>query len=249
MSLHCPGGARRSRIEAIVPSLAGWRTYPRAVANLLVFGMAVLGGEWLVHQLEYLIEYGDRFGAVMASTPHRFYMARLGALLTVAVVVLLTLVLVRLCLGYVEQRRLVRLLPPRLARHVPAFASGLPVWAVTRTALVLAGCQAALYLLQENLERAAVYQEWPGLSVLLAPSHATVIPLHLLVALGGSWLLWTASTRIRRSRQAVHVAQVLAAMLAPQTTPAPRLVPIQLLVPNLRLIAGVLCLRSPPLPA
>src|SRR5579875_2969523 len=68
-------------LRQIVPPLAGWGSYRRAWLNLLVFGLAVVGGEWLVHQAEYAIEYGSRFNAVMATTPHHLYMPEAGVTL------------------------------------------------------------------------------------------------------------------------------------------------------------------------
>ena len=54
--------------RTLVPTLAGWGTYPRAFASVLLLGLAALGGEWVVHQLEYLIEYGGQYGSVMAAS-------------------------------------------------------------------------------------------------------------------------------------------------------------------------------------
>jgi len=239
----------RTQIVAIVPSIAGWRTYPRALANLLLFGLVALAGEWLVHQLEYLIEYGHRYGTVMGSTPHRFYMAPLGAALGTIAAALLTLAALTLRLARIKRRRLLRRLPSRLARHVPTLSLHFPARSVAKTGLVLAGCQAALYLLQENLERVAVSGGMPGLWVLLAPQHATAVPLHILVAICASWLLWTVAARIRQSHAAIRVARILVALVVAGDTVAPRLMPGRAHVPNLRLVAGILCLRSPPLTA
>src|SRR5579872_1886631 len=81
MRQHDP--AFRRFILSVVPSLAGWRTPTRGLVNLFAFGFAVLAGTWTVHQVEYAIVYGHRFGTVMATTPHRFYMGPLGLLLAV----------------------------------------------------------------------------------------------------------------------------------------------------------------------
>ena len=94
-----------SRIHRIVPAVAAWRSFRGAFANVLVFGLAVLAGECLVHQLEYLLEYGRRFDTIMAATPHRFYMAQEGAVLAAAVALLLTLAILALrMLGARRQR-------------------------------------------------------------------------------------------------------------------------------------------------
>jgi hypothetical protein len=234
-------------VETLVPSFVGWQTYRRVLTNLLVFGLVALGGEWLVHQLEYLIEYGQRYGTVMESTPHRFYMAPLGAALAAAAIGLLLLAVLTLILARIQHRRLLLRLPDRVVRHLPSCSLPLPVRSIAQTGLVLALCQAGLYLLQENLETVAVAQVWPGLGVVLAPQHATVLPLHVLVAACGSVLLWLVAARIGRSHRAVQVAQILVTLLTPRQNAPPRLVPARSRVPNLRLIAGILCLRSPPL--
>src|SRR5947209_2532705 len=72
------------RIATVVPSITDWRSYRRAWVNLLVFGIAILAGTWIVHQTEYSIEYGRRVSTVMATSPHRLYMAPAGVALSVA---------------------------------------------------------------------------------------------------------------------------------------------------------------------
>ena len=234
-------------MESLVPSFVGWQTYRRALTNLLVFALVALGGEWLVHQLEYLIEYGQRYGTVMESTPHRFYMALLGTALAAVAIGLLLLATLTMILAGIQHRRLLLRLPDRVVRHLPSYSLPLPVRSMAQTGLALAVCQAGLYLLQENLETVAVARGWPGLAVVLAPQHATVLPLHVLVAACGSLLLWLVAARIGRSHRAVQVAQILVTLLTPRQSAPPRLVAARNRVPNLRLVAGILCLRSPPL--
>jgi hypothetical protein len=236
-----------AHVKSIVPPIAGWRSYPHALANLLLFGLALVAGTWIVHQTEYEIEYGSRFGAVMATSPHRFYMAPLGLALGVSGIVLLSLVALLLLSARRTLRALLCQLTPRLARRIHVSPLGLSWQAASRTTLALASLQMVLYLLQENLESAAVSAGWPGLWVLLAPQHLTVIPLHFLAAFCGALLLWTLSARLCRSRQAVGVARTLARVLAAWRSALRRLIPVCRHLPNLRLIAGVLCLRSPPL--
>jgi hypothetical protein len=234
-------------VESLVPSIVGWQTYRRALANLLIFGLVALGGEWLVHQLEYLIEYGHRYGTVMGSTPHRFYMAPLGVTLAALAIGLLLLAALTLNVARIKRRRLLLRLPHRVVRHLPSFSLRLPARSIAQTGLVLAACQVGLYLLQENLESVAVARGWPALGVVLPPQHATVLPLHVLVAACGSVLLWLVAARIGRSHRAVQVARILVALLTPKQSAPPCLVPARSRVPNLRLVAGILCLRSPPL--
>jgi hypothetical protein len=217
------------------------------VANLLIFGFAALGCEWLVHQIQYLIEYGSQFGAVMADSPHRLYMAPLGLFLLVTAAGIVSLVAVALSQAGVKRRALLQHLPARLRRGIPTRSLDLLPSAVARTALALAACQMTLYLIQENIESAAVTGAWPGLWVFLAPGHLSVIPLHLLAALGSSVLLWTASGLLRRSRHASHVIGVLVALIDHRAGIQVRIKPLNPRLPSLRPRAGDLGLRSPPL--
>jgi hypothetical protein len=207
-----------------------------------------VGGEWVVHQLEYLTEYGPRFGDVMATTPHRFYMMPLGVMLGTGAGILLVLSSAALALTRRARARLVRRLPQRVARHVPVLSFELRMAAVARTALVLAACQVAIYVAQENLEGFAIAGQWHGFSVLLASQHATVIPFHLLIAAFSALVLWTLSSCLQGSRRAVQMARVLVAVLVKRrTVPSNRRARLER-IPDLRLTVGILCLRSPPLP-
>jgi hypothetical protein len=236
-------------ILPLIPNLAGWRTYKGAFTNLVAFGLAALSAEWLVHQLEYLIVYGPRFGTVMATTPHRVYMAPLGAVLTLLVTALVVVVSLALTAARVRRDRLLAALPSRLRGHVPRSSLSVGFAPLLKTGLALAGLQVAIYVMQENVESVLVRPGWPGLWVVLAPVHATVLPLHLLAGMAGALVLWTLSTLLRRSRRDVQVAQVLASMIASRSREAVDLVPGNHRIPNLRLSAGILGLRSPPLPA
>ncbi|MBV9281189.1 MAG: hypothetical protein JOZ41_13995 [Chloroflexi bacterium] len=230
----------------VVPALWASNAYAHAFLNLLVFGLTMVAGTWIVHQTEYMLEYGNRFGAVMATGPHRLYMAPAGVLLAVVGVVLAGLTVHALSRARIRIRRLLPLVPYRLAPHAVPSARTLSLRAVGETALVMAAGQCLLYFLQENLESAALSQGWPALAVLLAPRHATVIPLHLLVALCSSLLLWTTHARLRRSKGAVQIARLFAAIAARRRTVAPRIPSPPVHLPNLRLLIGIPCLRSPP---
>jgi hypothetical protein len=232
--------------QPLLPAFAGWRTYGRGFVSVLLLGLAALAGEWVVHQIEYRIEYGARFDAVMATTPHRFYMAPLGLSLLVGALVALLLAGAVLRSTVLRRRALVDALPPRIVRLVPENGLDLRVSALLATALVLAVYQIVLYVAQENLEVTALGQSWPGLAVLLAPMHATVLPLHALIALCTSLLLWTVWASLHRSSRTLRAVRALARLFArapilPVSMPA---TPARL--PDLRLVAGVLCLRSPP---
>jgi len=239
----------RSWIIAAVPSVAGWRTFPRALANLLLFALAALAGTWVVHQVAYRIEYGDRFAAVMATTPHRYYMGTAGLLLAGTTGLLLGLIVYTIEVARAKRLRFLGGLPRRLSRYGDVSVQWAPFSTLVRTALALSSVQMALYLVQENLEYVVAGRGWPGLSVLIAPEHAIVVPLHLLAALCGALILWAISARMSHSRRADHVVRVLLGIAARGGTARPRLVASRHHIPDLRLIAGVLCLRSPPLAA
>jgi hypothetical protein len=227
--------------------MVGWRSYRHVWVNLLIFGVLVLAGTWVVHQTEYAIEYGRRFSTVMGTSPHRLYMAPAGVALGVTLGAFLVLWCAVLGLYRIRLGRLLLHLPPRLSRHIHLGASNVSLRAVGRTALVLALAQCMVYLLQENLEYVAGIGTLPGFAVLLAPQHATVIPLHLLAALCSSALLWTVSAWLGRARHAVGMAQVLLGIATRGTSLPSRRFPPQFYVPDLRFTAGIFCLRSPPL--
>jgi hypothetical protein len=237
------------RIATVVPSVVGWRSNRGAWVNLLVFGITILAGTWIVHQTQYAIEYRSRFSTVMAASPHRLYMAPAGVALGVAVGVLLLLCSSMLGLSRIRLAHLILRLPPRLSRHIPVDASAVSERVVGRTALVLALAQAMVYVLQENLEYLASVGTLPGFAVLLASQHATVIPLHLVVAACSSVLLWTVSTWLSRSRRALGMAEVLFTIATRGNSVPPPRIPPCCHLPNLRYTAGIFCLRSPPLNA
>lgn len=232
--------------QPLLPTFAGWRTYRRGFLSVLLLGLAALAGEWVVHQIEYRIEYGARFDAVMATTPHRFYMAPLGLSLLVGTLVALLLAGAVLRSTVLHRRALFDVLPPRIRRLVPERRIDVPPGALLATALVLALYQVALYVVQENLEANAVGQSLPGLAVLMAPAHATVLPLHALIALCISLLLWTISASLHGSSQALRVVQVLARLFGRVPTIPPNTAAAPARLPDLRLATGILCLRSPP---
>ncbi len=236
-----------SRLALIVPSILGWRSRGRAWVNLLVFGLTALAATWIVHQTEYVIEYGRRFSTVMATTPHRLYMAPTGLVLTVTVTLLLMLCACTLNQARGELRQRLLRLSPRLVRHVPRQPRAIPLRTIAWTALALALAQATLYVVQENLEYLAAQGTLPWLAVLLAPQHITVIPLHLVGGFCGSLVLWTLSRFMGHSRGALHVAEVLLGIgKRPAGTP-PQRVPRREFLAGRRMSAGIFCLRSPPL--
>lgn len=231
----------------VVPSMAGWQSYPRPWVNLLIFGVVILLGTWIVHQTEYAIEYGRRFSEVMATSSHRLYMAPAGIALALALGAILVLYSSLLGISRIRLRRLLLRLPPRLIRHVHLIDSTVSWRAIGTTTLALASAQIVVYVLQENLEYLATAGTLPGLSVLLAPHHVTVVPLHLIVAMCGSVLLWTISARLGSNRHALGMATVLLAIATGGDCPAPRRFLSQNNVPSLRFAEGIFCLRSPPL--
>lgn len=239
----------RHAIRSVVPAIWSWSTYRSAVLNVLAFGLVALAAMWLVHQTEYAIEYGSRFSAVMAATPHHLYMDQLGAFLA-ALTGILT---VAVCGILVQNRRaisrLLPLVPARLLRHTSA---PLPCWnagVVLQTACAMALFQIVLYVIQENLESVAVGAVFPGLAVIFAPQHLTVIPLHLLAALGGSFLLWLLATVLRQTRSTLRMTRALAGIGACRQAIAVISAPPAVRLPTPAVFAGRRSLRSPPRPA
>ncbi|GAC1326050.1 MAG: hypothetical protein NVSMB22_16580 [Chloroflexota bacterium] len=234
-------------MTAIVPSIVGWHTYRRAFVTLVFFGLVALAGEWLVHQLEYLIEYRAAFSSVMALTPHRYYTAPFGILAAAAMLASLLALRRELRAAYRRRALLLAGLSERVARRAPvvshASANRLPYG----TWVVLAALQIVLYLFQENVEGVVVSHALPGLWVMLAPQHVTVIPLHVLVAACAAFLLRATADHIHGARQALHMARVLARIAAAPVTQTPRPANVWLHRPSLQPTAGVLGLRSPPL--
>ncbi len=239
----------RDVLRSAVPAIAEWDTYGHAVLNLLIFGLVALAAEWIVHQIEYLVEYGNRFGTVMVTTPHRFYMEPAGLTLAVGIAALLTGAAALVRWTTIRRQSLLHLLRGRLHHLVPNEELPGSLRSIYGTALALAMAQVGLYLLQENIERAAIGAGWPGLSVLLASRHATVLPLHLLAALCGSFLIWALWARLRHSRRVSRFVEMLVRLLVPRGDAPVHLVPGRVYLPNQRLRAGSLGLRSPPLAA
>ncbi len=227
--------------------MVGWQTFPHAFLNLLIFGLAMMGGDWLVHQAAYLIEYGSRFDAVTASSPHRYYMEFTGVFLAASALGLLTLAIVVLRVLARRRRSLLRVLSPRLARHIGATATHIPLRIIGKTALVLAVGQVAIFLLQENLEAVAEGFGLPGFGVLFGPGHLAVLPLHLLVALCSAVLLWSVASTINGARHATRLAEALVTLLSKFPVAPVRLTATSHHAPSLRHVAGILGPRSPPL--
>lgn len=240
----------RPQITGIIPFLAGRRRLVRACASILLFALAAFAGEWVVHQLEYLIEYRQRFGAIMATTPHHYYMGPLGFAFAMIAIGLISVAALLLRIDGAKRRRLLHLLPSRLHRFIPDPTARVSFYLIGRTALLLAGYQMVIYLVQENLEATAEGSGLPGLAVLIAPEHRTVILLHLLIALCGSLLLWTLAALLRGSRQATEVVEALTRLFAPSAAVVPQQpIPLRRHIPNQQLLAGARSLRSPPLAA
>lgn len=234
------------RFEPVVPAFAGWSTYPRSVINLLIFGLTALAGEWLVHQAQYLIEYGSRFGTVLANGPHRYYTVQVGLLVALTAAILVLLVAQTLRSLAFKRRGLAETLSPRLAESVPRQRSHMTARVVAGSAVVLFVMQVAIYASQENVEIASVSGRWPGLAVLFASGHVTVVPLHALAAIGGALLLRAVHACLLRSRRATQVLVLLATIGQSRAGQSQPFLVRGSHVPDLRLEAGSLCLRSPP---
>jgi hypothetical protein len=223
----------------------------RTVARLPIWGgaflLAAIGGEWIVHQLEYLIQYGSGFGAEMVASPHRLYMAPLGGV--VALAALLALALTALALQLYGQRRrsLLQRLPGRMQHAADIVRPGVSLERVGLIALALLCCQVAMYLTQENLESVAQGIPLPGLAVLLSVSHWTVLPLHALLALSSALILAVLEGRLTGTRRALRAVEALVRLIVRPVRELPVLSAGEVYFPCLRLSAGRLGLRSPPL--
>ena len=236
------------------PTLAREEFLPRRRGRRQPFGAAVLfllaaaGGEWIVHQLQYLIEYGSRFGAEMRSSPHRLFMGPLGS--TLALSALLALALVALILSVQARRRrsLLEHLPGRLRPAAGVHRPGLAFSQVALIALVLFVVQVAIYVTQENLESGTRGLPWPGFSVLFAAGHLTVLPLHALIAVALALILTVLLAHLAGSGHALRVVEALVLLLAAVRRAVPILPATGVHLPSLRLSSGRLGLRSPPLP-
>lgn len=233
----------------VIPPLVRGRNPLGWAANALLLLVAALGGEWIVHQIQYRLIYGDRFGWVMGSTTHRYYMPQMGMALAAAALVLGGAVALVLLLYGLRRARLLAHVPRHAQRSV-APACPRPRWqALFPSALVLAWIQIAVYIGQENAETHAAGLPWPGLGVLFSSHYPVALPLHLLIALCISFVLWSLSLLVRRSRAAVRAARVLAALFLTTAAPLRRRTATYAYIPSRRPVAGPLGLRAPPLAA
>lgn len=230
----------------MIPPLVGRQSYARTVASILIVGFVAWSGEWIVHQAQYLLEYRGRFNSVMAQGPHRFYMGPLGIGLLIAALLLGTVLVTWLFLAERQRARLFQRLPRHVRRAMAADAIQIERPAVMRTAGALTLYQIVLYLLQENLEGLTVNGKLPGLWVLVAPQHLSVLPFHVLVAVGGSVLLWLVSNSLRRARSTLHTVRSLLAIFDRRAGHVLQIVPDDPLGLSSRLCTGVHGLRAPP---
>jgi hypothetical protein len=233
-------------VVRVLPALVGRHTFLRAFASLFLLELAALSGEWLVHQTEYLIVYGARFQQVMGASPHRLYIAPVGAALALAGLVTLSLCALLLGVRFHRYVHLLHGIPLRYRLALSERPLSLSLSSIGATAGVLAVFQIATYLIQENLEAAAQGLAFPGTAVLVSPRYITVVPLHLVVALCTSVLLWTLSSLCFRSRRMLDAVESLARRLARVTVPRAVLWLDVCAVPHRRLLRVARGLRSPP---
>lgn len=242
-----PRDARVS-INRIVPSLLGWQTFSRAYATLLLFVLTACGGEWLVHQSNYRLQYGARFSSVMANSPHRYYMTPLGLLFGLVAVGFLIAVAATLYVYAVRRDHLLSFLPERFRRAAPHVHLSLSPGDIALTALTLASLQSLIYLIQENLEAAAQSGTFPLLAVLSPALHPAVLPLQMAMALCLSLILWTLSAAFTASSAGLQAAEILAGLAAASGFRRLDTVLQFLILP--RRLRPVLCRpRAPPLTA
>jgi hypothetical protein len=235
-------------VRACLPGVAGWSSRRRVLINLLLFDLTVLAGAWLVHQTEYAIEYGGRFNAVMAASPHRFYMVPGALVLAGAVLCALFCCMGSLFASTRAFRAALGSLPPAVSHRITALAAPVRLDSVLGVAAALFMAQAAFYTVQENLEYWLAGGALPGLSVLFGAQHLTVLPLHALMALASAILLTTLSGKVRAARAVARIAQTLAALLSRRVTATVLLHrPHAGLTHARRCAHGPVGLRAPPL--
>jgi hypothetical protein len=217
-------------LQAIVPSLLGWDTFLRAYVSLLLFLAVAFGGEWVVHQSVYHLEYGARFGAVMADSPHRYYMTPLGMLFGLTAIGVLLAVAGILYLYAARRRYLHAVLPARFRRPVPQTQFHLAPATIALTVLALAALQSLIYVVQENLEWAAQTGAFPLLAVVSPAAHPAVLPLHLVVATCVACILWILSAMVTASSDSLQASEMLSRLaVAPSYWRLDSLLPVLLL--------------------
>lgn len=211
MSRRSPHLGARSFHEPVGPGTAR-REAVSALRALPVFAALVVAGEWLLHQAAYALEYGPRFGVVMASTPHRFYMMPLGVTLACMLTVLVSAVVGFLGAAGYARYRLLALLSRSTRVKISRAGAGLYFKDVAATAGLLACLQILLFSIQENLETATQTGRWVGSSVLAPATHPTLGPLSVGIATCAS-LLWHAFRAwLRSSHQALVSIRALVAL-------------------------------------
>ena len=149
----------------------------------------------LAHNLAFLVTYGPAYRMALAQSGH-------DAAWTAAVVVVLSVALGLLAAASLQLRRLARIAPPpRRGSPVPGGAGSFArrlvrVWAA------LTPATAVLFTIQENLERLAVGEAAPGLSVLARDGSPTILlviaAVSLVVALVAALFGWSRDLLIAR---------------------------------------------------
>ncbi len=246
MTRYPTSAALRRSVLSTVPSLAGWGSFRRASVNIFAFALAVSTATWIVHQTEYLIEYGNRFSTVMASGPRHTYMRPTGLVLACMAAIAIFTVIILLGSQQSGYALIILRLPTRLKRRLRVPIQRMEPISILRTAAVLATFQLVMYVLQENTEQFLSIGRLPGLSVIAAPEHLTVIPLHLLAAVFAAMLLWTTSLWLGRARQIGRLARLLTRILRPLETEDCRQCPESVLGMRRRTAGGAHGVRGPP---
>ncbi|HYK95169.1 MAG TPA: hypothetical protein VE011_04765 [Candidatus Dormibacteraeota bacterium] len=173
----------------------------RRIGGLVAAGIVQLVALVLAHDLVFLARYGSKYNEELVHVGH-------GGTWAAAVQTTLALGALLAAAGIF---RLVRLRLHLRGRTTSAARPGsLPVRSLLagwfRAALLLAPTTAALLTIQENVERWAIGQRFPGPGVLLTPEYAGGLWIALLVAVAVALVValfrWRRETLLARLRAA-----------------------------------------------
>lgn len=238
---------QNSRIEKgpALPALLGWEGYWAAFTSLLALGVTICGGEYLVHQVVYGVAIGAHFSRVM-DVPHRYDVAPAGHLLSLGTLGAVGVVILSLLVMTQRRGRAAGSLPAWLRRHVPTVRVRIPFLPFLASVALCGVAQGILYVVQENIEAAALGGTGPGLTV-LTRGGGPVLPLIVLTSLCLMFALWWVSIFLRGLRRTVDMTESLARLVANWARRCPPIRPTRSRASRRPLLSLAHALRAPPL--